>query len=88
MKESFLEERHFEVKYLFEASKGGFHAVKVVTVPRFPPANINKHQKVSSGDPKQKGKISFNRYFLKSLANNLFQHIAVLMKYKKKIWGE
>ena len=42
MKEAFQEERHFEVKYLFEASKGGFHAVKVVTVPRFPPANTDK----------------------------------------------
>jgi len=44
-KESFQEERQFEVKYLIEAAKGGFNAVKVVTVPRFPPANINKHQK-------------------------------------------
>merc|ERR1711944_21295 len=43
-KESFQEERHFEVKYLIEAAKGGFNAVKVVTVLRFPPANINKHQ--------------------------------------------
>ena len=73
----YKEARGLEVPNLLVAAKGGFNAVEFVTVPRFPPANTNKH--TISSELVNKGKTKINQYFLH------FTHLEYLqMIFQKK----